>query len=96
MKPPSDEFSVWVYKPEDLKHIILTHMHFDHCGGIGDFPDAIIHVNQTEYEAFIGNPKQFTDLAVHRHVAHHPKLTLYSNQGEAWFRFASHPAAIST
>jgi glyoxylase-like metal-dependent hydrolase (beta-lactamase superfamily II) len=74
------------YKPEDLKHIVLTHMHFDHCGGISDFPDATVHVNQTEYEAFIGRPQQFTDLAyVHHHVAHHPKLTLYSTQGETWF-----------
>lgn len=29
------------YKPEDLKHIILTHMHFDHCGGLPDFPHAV-------------------------------------------------------
>ena len=75
------------YKPEDLKHIILTHMHFDHCGGISDFPDATIHVNQTEYEAFKGRPKQFTDLAyVPTHVAHRPKLALYSNQGKGLVR----------
>jgi glyoxylase-like metal-dependent hydrolase (beta-lactamase superfamily II) len=80
------QLSLLGYKPEDLKDIILTHMHFDHCGGISDFPDATIHVNQVEYEAFIGRPKQFTDLAyVHRHVAHQPKLTLYSNLVETWF-----------
>ena len=26
--------------PHDVKHIILTHMHIDHAGGIADFPWA--------------------------------------------------------
>jgi glyoxylase-like metal-dependent hydrolase (beta-lactamase superfamily II) len=40
------------YKPEDVRHIVLTHMHFDHCGGLPDFPHARVHVHRREYEAF--------------------------------------------
>ncbi len=32
------------YHPEDVRHIVLTHMHFDHTGGLRDFPHATVHV----------------------------------------------------
>lgn len=35
---------------EDVKHIILTHLHCDHTGGLADFPHAQVHVYATEYE----------------------------------------------
>jgi glyoxylase-like metal-dependent hydrolase (beta-lactamase superfamily II) len=74
------------YNPEEVRHIVLTHMHFDHCGGIGDFPWATVHVHQSEYEAFTGRPRKFSDLAyVRRHVSHHPKLALYKEQGDSWY-----------
>jgi len=74
------------YKPEDVHHIVLTHMHFDHCGGLGDFPAATVHVHRPEFEAFLGKPRQFTDLAyVRRHFAHHLQLALYNDQGETWY-----------
>lgn len=39
------------FKPEAVKHILLTHLDFDHSGGIGDFPAATIHVLAEEAEA---------------------------------------------
>ncbi|WP_313619208.1 MBL fold metallo-hydrolase [Pantoea septica] len=32
------------FKPEDVRHIILTHLDFDHAGGISDFPQARVHL----------------------------------------------------
>jgi len=76
------------YKPEDVRHIVLTHMHFDHCGGMPDFPHASIHVHQREFEAFTGAPRRWTDLAyVRRHIAHDPELKLYNEGGEHWTDF---------
>jgi len=78
------------YKPEDVRHIVLTHMHFDHCGGLPDFPHARVHVHRREYEAFTGRPRRWTDLAyVHRHTAHQPEFELYDDAGESWFDFAA-------
>jgi len=76
------------YRPEDVRHIVLTHMHFDHCGGLPDFPQATVHVHWREYEAFMERPRRWSDLAyVRRHVAHEPRLVLYDETGESWLGF---------
>jgi len=38
------------YHKQDVRHIILTHLDFDHAGGIRDFPDATVHVTRLEME----------------------------------------------
>lgn len=55
-------------KPEDITHVINTHLHFDHCGGntkldasgkpVPAFPNAEYWVNKTEWEdAVKPNPR---------------------------------------
>ncbi len=79
------------YHAEEVRHIVLTHMHFDHCGGLPDFPRARVHVHRLEYEAFIGRPRRWTDLAyVRRHIAHGPDFALYDAGQDQWQDF---PAA---
>jgi len=76
------------YSPTDVRHIVLTHMHFDHCGGLPDFPWARVHVHRRELEAFQGRPQHWTGLAyVRRHIAHGPGFALYEESGERWFEF---------
>jgi glyoxylase-like metal-dependent hydrolase (beta-lactamase superfamily II) len=76
------------YKPEDVRHIVLTHMHFDHCGGLPDFPWAKVHVHRREYDAFTGRMRRWTDLAyVQRHIAHVADWALYGGGSEKWYDF---------
>lgn len=76
------------YRPEDVRHIVLTHMHFDHCGGLPDFPHATVHVHRREYEAFRGFPRRWLDLAyVRRHLGHQPEVVLYDEADEHWLEF---------
>jgi glyoxylase-like metal-dependent hydrolase (beta-lactamase superfamily II) len=74
------------HKPQDVRHIVLTHMHFDHCGGLPDFPHATVHVHRREYAAFIGRRRAWMEVAyVRRHIAHQPRFELYEDTGERWF-----------
>lgn len=76
------------YQPDDVRHIVLTHMHFDHCGGLPDFPEATVHVHRREYEAFLGPWRHWLDVGyVRRHCAHEPDLMLHGEPMERWFGF---------
>jgi glyoxylase-like metal-dependent hydrolase (beta-lactamase superfamily II) len=36
------------YHARDVRHIILTHLDFDHAGGLDDFPHAMVHMLASE------------------------------------------------
>ena len=36
------------FRAEDVRHIVLTHLDFDHAGGLDDFPHASVHMMQQE------------------------------------------------
>lgn len=37
------------FRPEDVRHIVLTHLDLDHAGGLTDFPQAQVHVHALEH-----------------------------------------------
>jgi glyoxylase-like metal-dependent hydrolase (beta-lactamase superfamily II) len=39
------------FRTEDVRHIVVTHLDFDHAGGLEDFPHAAVHVTAREREA---------------------------------------------
>lgn len=77
------------YSYEDVKHIILTHMHFDHCSGLADFPHAAVHVHRREYDAFTDNRiLHWNEFAYDtRYIAHSPDFVLYDQVDSKWFDF---------
>ena len=79
------------FQAEDVRHILITHLDFDHAGGLEDFPNAIVHLTAREKEvadqqrggAFVGTrryrPQQWDEVEDWR---------LYPmGGGEPWFGF---------
>jgi glyoxylase-like metal-dependent hydrolase (beta-lactamase superfamily II) len=77
------------FRAGDVRHIIATHLDFDHAGGLEDFPNATVHVMAREYDDATGpragvvatnrwRPAQFDVVQAWRK---------YGARGEPWFGF---------
>ena len=47
------------HKASDVRHIVLTHLDFDHAGGLEDFPNATVHVMDAEFVAATGYARKY-------------------------------------
>lgn len=77
------------FSTRDVRHIVLTHLDFDHAGGIEDFPEARVHVLAIEREAAAGKRLSFIGNQRYRPAqwdAVHDWHT-YAADGESWFGF---------
>ena len=75
------------HDPKDVRHVALSHLDLDHAGGLGDFPDATVHVMRAEYEATL-EPTLRERPRYHRaQWAHGPEWALHDADGEPWFGF---------
>jgi glyoxylase-like metal-dependent hydrolase (beta-lactamase superfamily II) len=78
------------FAPEDVRHVVVTHLDVDHCGGLPDFPDARVHVLAAERDAALAEAPSFRYRPAH--WAHGPKWETYAApSGDDWFGFASVP-----
>ncbi|MBV8887841.1 MAG: MBL fold metallo-hydrolase [Chroococcidiopsidaceae cyanobacterium CP_BM_RX_35] len=78
------------FSASDVRHIVLTHLDFDHAGGLEDFPEATVHVMQTEIDAAQDRrgllasrryrPGQWDEVK---------RWKYYSAGGEPWFGFSA-------
>ncbi|MBA2405874.1 MAG: MBL fold metallo-hydrolase [Bdellovibrionales bacterium] len=78
------------FRPSDVRHIILTHLDFDHAGGIDDFPQAEVHVMESELKAAT-NPQGFISRRRYQpsQLTHAKTWNTYYAEGEKWFGFDS-------
>ena len=55
---PSEAIAPLGLKPENVTDIFLSHMHWDHAGGIDLFPAARVWVQKDEYDYYTGDAWQ--------------------------------------
>ena len=55
---PSDAIAPLGLKPGDVTDIFLSHMHWDHAGGIDLFPSARVWLQKEEYDYYTGEAWQ--------------------------------------
>jgi glyoxylase-like metal-dependent hydrolase (beta-lactamase superfamily II) len=55
---PSDAIAPLGIKPEDVSDLLITHMHWDHAGGIDLFPAARVWIQKDEYDYYTGEAWQ--------------------------------------
>ncbi len=75
--------------PADVRHIVVTHLDFDHAGGLADFPQAEVHVHSTELQAAQSPPLSEKLRYMQGQWAHGPRWAEHDVSGESWFGFES-------
>jgi glyoxylase-like metal-dependent hydrolase (beta-lactamase superfamily II) len=77
------------FSAADVRHILLTHLDFDHAGGLEDFPNAAVHVMDAELSAATGPRKGFVPRNRYRPRQYDEvrQWRRYSGTGEPWFGF---------
>ncbi len=76
---------------DDVQHVVLTHLHLDHAGGLRDFPLAKVHLYKAEYEAAM-NPRGLLSVGYDStHWSHDPDWVLYDRANGEWFGFEAIP-----
>lgn len=73
----------------DVTDIVLTHLDLDHAGGIGDFPQARVHVHAREHAAAMAPSAREKARYVSGQWAHGPRWTPHTEGSDAWFGFPS-------
>jgi glyoxylase-like metal-dependent hydrolase (beta-lactamase superfamily II) len=77
------------FDPRDVRHVVLSHLDFDHAGGLDDFPWATVHMLEEERRSAVAQrtlldrmryrPQQWGSMATWQ--THRPE------QGDRWFGF---------
>lgn len=77
------------FSARDVRHIVLTHLDFDHAGGIEDFPEARVHVMEAERDAAEHKRRSFVDRQRYRRLQWDDvrDWRTYASGGEGWFGF---------
>jgi glyoxylase-like metal-dependent hydrolase (beta-lactamase superfamily II) len=54
LKPPADGLGALGIDPAQVRDVLMTHLHYDHCGNYDLFPNARYHVQEREMQYCTG------------------------------------------
>ncbi|MTD43980.1 MBL fold metallo-hydrolase [Conexibacter sp. W3-3-2] len=73
------------HDPADVRDVLVTHLDLDHAGGLGDFPNATVHLHRREHEFLRGGSAKAKLRYRPGQLAHGPRYQTHEVTGEAWF-----------
>jgi glyoxylase-like metal-dependent hydrolase (beta-lactamase superfamily II) len=68
----------------DVRHVIVTHLHSEHTGGLADFPDASVHLHSQAIEIVKSNARTSWRYRP-QHWAHSPHWEPWHDGDISWF-----------
>jgi len=77
------------HDPQDVTDIAVTHLDLDHAGGLGDFPNARVHVHADELAAATHPRGMEKRRYIGAQWAHGPQWVTHRQGGDSWFGFPS-------
>jgi len=77
------------FRPEDVRHIVATHLDLDHSGGLPDFPEAEVHLLGRELAAALAPDWRSRTRYIPAHWLHGPRWVEHEAGGEEWLGFGS-------
>lgn len=72
----------------DVRHIVATHLDFDHIGGAADFPQAQVHTTTAEAAAIYGRNVHARTRYRRAQLTAPPQVVTHERGGESWFDFS--------
>lgn len=76
------------FDPRDVRNIVLSHLDFDHAGGLDDFPEARVHMLRAEKKAALARPTALDRMRYRpQQWSTQANWVTYPSVGEAWFGF---------
>jgi glyoxylase-like metal-dependent hydrolase (beta-lactamase superfamily II) len=77
------------FDPRDVRHIVLTHLDFDHAGGLDDFPGAAVHMLQQERDSAFARKTAIDKMRYRpQQWSTRESWRVYrGGEGEPWFGF---------
>lgn len=76
------------HDPADVRHVLITHLDLDHAGGLGDFPNATVHLHAPELAAARARRGDAKLRYRPAHWAHGPRWSEHASlDGDRWLGF---------
>ncbi len=73
---------------EEVRHIVLTHLDFDHAGGLDDFPRATVHMLGSERVDAVARSSILDRMRYRpQQWSSRPRWRTYGVDGERWYGF---------
>ena len=77
------------FRPEDVRHIVTTHLDLDHSGGLPDFPEAQVHLLGKELAAALSPDWRSKTRYIPAHWLHVPRWVEHETGGDEWMGFGA-------